>query len=411
MAGAIALTLSVAGCSTKGGSTGAQKSSKGGIKTDFGVTDSTINLGMLVDESGVFKVIGIAQAEGSELWADDVNAAGGVCGRQIKIETRDDGYNAEKAVTLYAAMKGNLVGMLQVLGSPIVAALKSQILSDNMLSIPASWATGNLASPAILQVGSTYAIEMINAMSYVQKQGLIKDGDKLGIIYITGEYGGDGLLGAQHYVASHNQTLVPIQVTGDNNDMSSAITQLKSKGVSAVLVTTTPVQMGSAATQMAAQGLGALPLIGVNPTFDPTLLQTPAKSALGHYYRGTFIAPFDANKPITQKIAKEYEAKYKDPEQDGINIGYSFGLAYQAVLERACKDKDMTRQGLMTAARKIKVDTQGLTAPLDYSKQGDVATRSTFVEQVDPAAKGSLKIVQELNESPEAKSFNIPSAK
>lgn len=407
--GALAVTMSLAACSTKGGTSGEQKTGAGGVKTDFGVTNDTITLGALVDESGVFKVTGLAQAEGNQLWANDINASGGICGRKIKLDVRDDGYSADKALTLYSSMKGDVAGMVQLLGSPIVAALKTQIESDNMLSIPTSWATGNLSSKAILQVGATYAIEMINALAYVQKQGLIQDKDKLGIIYITGEYGEDGLLGAQHFADVHNQELVKVQIAGTDQDMSSAVTQLKSQGVKAVLVTTTPVQTGSVATQMAAQGMSDLPIVGVNPTFAPTMLDTPAKDALSHFYRGHFVAPMSADTPIVKKVTKDFaDAKYTDPLQDGINIGYVSGLAYQAVLERACKDKDLTRAGIMAAARKVKVDTQGLTAPLDFSNFGQPATRATYVEQVDAALPGGVKIVAPAEASKEAKSMKIP---
>lgn len=406
--GTVAVTMSLAACSTKGGSTGEAKEGAGGVKTDFGVTDDTITLGALVDESGAFKVTGLAQAQGNQLWADAVNAEGGVCGRNIELDVRDDGYSADKAITLYASMKDNIAGMVQLLGSPIVAALRSQIESDNMLSVPTSWATGNLSSPAILQVGSTYAIEMINTLDYVQKQGLIKDGDKLGIVYITGEYGADGLLGAQHYAEGHGQELIEVEISGADNDMSAAVTQLKSQGVTAVLVTTTPTQMGSVATQMAAQGMGDLPIVGVNPTFTPTILQTPAKDALSNYYRGMFVAPISADIPVVQGIAQAFSAKYTDPIQDGVNVGYVSGLGYQAVLEQACKDKDLTRAGIMEAARKTKVDTAGLTAPLDYSEEGQPATRATYVEQVDPSAPGGVKIVAELSASKDAKSMKIP---
>ncbi|MEO6955666.1 MAG: ABC transporter substrate-binding protein [Antricoccus sp.] len=405
---ALALTMSLSACSTKSSSSGTAKTGTGGVKTDYGVTDSTINLGVLVDESGVFKVTGLAQAEGNQIWANDINASGGICGRQIKLDVKDDGYSADKAVTLYASMKNDVVGMLQLLGSPIVAALRSQIDADNMLSVPTSWATGNLSSKAILQVGATYAIEMINALAYVQKKGLIQDKDKLGIIYIKGEYGGDGLLGAKQFTSEHGQNLVEVPIAGTDEDMSAAVTQLKSQNVKAVLVTTTPSQTGSVATQMKAQGIGDLPIVGVNPTFAPTLLNTPAKDALGNLYRGHFVAPMSADIPIIKKISKEFAAKYTDPIQDGVNVGYVSGLAYAAVLKQACKDKDMTRLGVLTASRKVKVDTEGLTAPLDYSNQGQPATRATYVEQVDASLPGGVKIVGQLNASKEAKDMTIP---
>lgn len=403
--GTIALTLAVAACSTKGSGSGSTKSGAGGVKTDYGVTNSTITLGAMTDESGVFKVNGIALTEGNELWADDVNAQGGVCGRKIKIDVQDNGYDAQKAVTLYGSMKNDVAGMVQLLGSPIVAALKTSITSDNMLSVPASWATGNLAVPAILDVGSTYAIEVINGLAYLQQQGLIKDGDKIGHIYITGEYGDDGLLGSKAYAKSHNMTIVGAQVTGDETDMSSAVTSLKSQGVKAIILTTTPAQAGSAATQMAAQGLGSLPILGNNPAFAPTLLDTPAKDALSNYYRSSPVAPFDADIPLAQKIAKEYLAKYQDPPSDQVDLGYASGMAFEAVLKEACSDKDLTRAGIEKAARKVKVDTQNVTAPLDYSKQGEPPTRATYIEKVDDTAKGGLKIVAGPTASSEAKKF------
>ncbi|PRZ36629.1 ABC-type branched-subunit amino acid transport system substrate-binding protein [Antricoccus suffuscus] len=406
--GALALTLTMSACSTKGGSSGEAKTGSGGVKTDFGITNKDITLGVMTDTSGVFKLLGIGITDGNQIWADEVNAAGGICGRQVKLEVRDNGYKADKAVTLYAGMKDDIAGMVQLLGSPILAALKSSITSDNMLSIPSSWASTNLDSPAVMMVGATYDVEIINGMSYLQKQGKIKDGEKIGHIYIDSEYGKGGLLGSQAYAKDHNMTVVPVAVAGTDSDMSSAVTSLKSQGVSAIVLTTTPAQMSSVATQMAAQGMADMPILGSNPTFDPVLLNTPAKDALAHFYRVSSIAPFSSDKPAAQKVAKAYEAKYTDAPNDGVDFGYASGLAYQTVLEKACKDKDMTRKGLVEASAKVKIDTQDLTAPLDFSKPGQPSTRSTYIEQVDPAAKGGLKIVDELNESKEAKNYKAP---
>lgn len=313
---AVAVTLTVAlslvACSTKGGGSSEVKTDKSGIKTDYGVTADTITLGALPDLSGVFKAQGIAYTAGNEIWANEVNASGGICGRQIKLEIKDMQYQADKAVTLYAAMKNDVAGVLQLDGSPPLAALKQSLVSDNMLTVPASWASTNLDAKQVLMVGATYDIEVLNGLDYLQKQGLIKDGDTLGHIYIDSEYGKGALLGSQAYAKDHQQTVVPVAVTASDNDMTPAITQLKSQGVSTVIVTTTYTQMSSAATAMAAQGISNVPLLGNNPTFDPTLLATPAAGSMGNYYRVASFAPFAADKPVTQSIAKAYESKYTD---------------------------------------------------------------------------------------------------
>lgn len=407
--GTVALSLTLAACGTKGGESGAAETGAGGLKTDYGITDDTITLGNLTDTSGVFKDIGIAISNGIQIWADDVNEDGGICGRQVKIDLKDTGYQADKAVPLYAAMNDDVAGMVQVLGSPIIAALKSQLVSDKMFTIPATQAATNLAIPGVLMIGPSYDIEMINVLAYAQEKGLIADGQKLGHIYIEGEYGESGLNGSKYYAELHDQTVVPINVSPSTNDMAAAVTKLKGAGVSAVLLTTTAAQLSSTATQMAAQGMGNMPILGNNPTWSPTLPSTPAVSALGNYYRSVGIAPWGTDTPLINSIEETYLAEYTEPPEDHINTGYAFGLVSQAVLEQGCKDKDMTRAGLVEAATKVdNVDTGGITAPLDFSKQGVPSTRKTFIEQMDPNVPGGLKIVDQLSASGEAKDYKSP---
>lgn len=406
--GMVACSLAFAGCSTKGGNSGEAKTGSGGLKTDFGITDDTITLGNLTDTSGVFKDIGLAISAGHEIWAKELNAAGGICGRQIKIETKDTGYAADKAVPLYAAMSGKVAAMIQIIGSPVVAALKDSLVSDKMVTIPATQAATNLDIPGMMMVGPTYDVEIINGLSYLQKQGLIKDGQKFGHIYIEGEYGTSGFNGSSYYAKKHNQTIVPVKIGSGDNDMSAAVTQLKSQNVDAVIMTSTGNQLSSAATQMAAQGMGALPLLGSNPTWSPKLVNTPAVPALGNYYRSVGIAPYGADVPLVTKINAAYEADFTEPPEDHVNTGYAFGLVLQAVLEQGCKDKDMTRAHLVDLSTKVKVDTEGITAPLDYSKSGKPSTTSTYIEMMDPAAPGGMKVVADLAAAPEAKDYKSP---
>jgi len=407
LAAAVAVTMSLGACSTKGDDS--SSSSSGGVKTDKGVTDSTITLGVQTDESGVFKEIGLGITHGHELWADDVNAAGGICGRQVKLEIADNGYAADKAVTLYAQMKDKVAAMIQLLGSPVIAALKGQLEGDSMVAIPASQAATNLDLPTVMMVGASYDVELINNLAYAQQQGLIKDGDKLGMIYIEGEYGVSGFNGAQYYAKQHNQTVEGIKVGPTDADMSSAVTKLKSEGVNAVLLTTTGAQLGSTATQMAAQGMGDLPIIGNNPTYATALVKSPAMSALGNYYRSIGILPYGADNDLAQKIVTEFDKKYPgETPNDDINVGYVFGLIMQTVLEKACDNKDLTRAGIVKASKTVKVDTKGLGPELDFTKPGELSASETVIEQIDPSVPGYLKVVHEFFSAPEAKDYKSP---
>lgn len=56
--------------------------------------------------------IGITISHGIRIWADDVTNDGGICGPQVKIDNRDTGYHADKAVTLDVAMNADVAGMV-----------------------------------------------------------------------------------------------------------------------------------------------------------------------------------------------------------------------------------------------------------------------------------------------------------
>ncbi len=53
-----------------------------------------------------------------------------------------------------------------------------------------------------MMIGTTYDLEIVNGLAYLQQQGLIADGDTIGHIYIDGEYGGNGLKGSQYYASA-----------------------------------------------------------------------------------------------------------------------------------------------------------------------------------------------------------------
>jgi ABC-type branched-subunit amino acid transport system substrate-binding protein len=137
-AGALAASLVLAACGSTADQ-GAGATGAGGVKTDKGVTDQTITLGIMGDTSGVFKNLGGAINAGNQLWADEINAAGGICDRQIKIEIVDHGYKADTAKTLYPQLEPKVLGMVQLLGSPVLAALKQNLQDDNLTAAPASW--------------------------------------------------------------------------------------------------------------------------------------------------------------------------------------------------------------------------------------------------------------------------------
>ncbi|WP_020666800.1 ABC transporter substrate-binding protein [Amycolatopsis nigrescens] len=408
---ALTALLTLAACSTKAGESGSSGQDGSGVKSGIGVTETEIVLGAMTDKTGVFKNLGLGITQGNELWAKDFNDAGGVCGRKVRLETVDHGYKADTAKTLYPQIEPKVLGFVQLLGSPVVAALKQNLAGDKALAAPASWSSELLDNPYVMIVGTTYDVEMIDGLSYLAEQGLLADGDTIGHVYIDGEYGANGLRGSKFYAERHNLALKEVKITSTDNDLTNIVTGLKGEGVKAILLTTSPTQSGSALAANKALGLN-VPVLGNNPVFDPVLLKSPAAGALDKLFVVASSVPFSADIPKAREVAQKYKAAYTETPNGGVPYGYAVAEVWGSVLRKACENKDLTRDGIQAALKQTtSANTGNLVAALDFSKPGWPPTRQVYVATPDASAEGGVRYVKPLFEAPEAKDYVAPHQK
>lgn len=404
---ALAAALALTGCSTKATDT-AGGAGSGGIQTGPGVTADTITLGAFTDLTGPFKLLSEGVIAGHQLWREDVNAAGGICGRQIEFQIVDHGYSADTAVVKYPQLAPNIAGFIHLLGSPINAAIDPKITEDELTAVALSWSSFILDTPYVIIPGTTYDLEMVNGLSYLMEQGEIAEGDTVGHIYIDGEYGENGLRGAQYFSEQHNLDLRPVKITSRDTDMSDIVTSLRGAGATAIALTTTPAQTRSVLNT--AQGLRYdVPVVGNNPVFDPTVLDLPA-AALDNLLVVASNTTFASDVPKAQEIAQAFNQQYPDaPASAYVPYGYAIGLIWEQILQRACDNGDLTRDGIQQAFRSSEsITTENLVADLDFSNPGAPATREVYISTPAKDVPGGLRAVTDLFQAPEAASYVAP---
>jgi ABC-type branched-subunit amino acid transport system substrate-binding protein len=408
LVGTLALGLILSACSSKSAGT-KEAVDTSGVKTGAGVTSTTITLGSLTDHSGPLKEAGLQNSAGNALWVKDINAKGGVCGRQIKIVESDHSYKADVATTEYAQMRTQVAGLVQLFGSPVTAALKPSLVEDHLVATASTFSSAVLDTKNVVIIGSSYDVEMINGLSYLLSSGKIAEGDSVGHIYIEGELGSNGLLGSQYFAKQHHLKIVPVAVASTDTNMTNIVTGFKSAGVKAILLSATPGATASAIGAANALGLD-VPFLGNNPSFNPAILNGPAGSLITKMFVVSSTNPFSATTPVATHIATALKADFPNVQpSQSVDFGYAVGLTWQRVLELACQAKDLTPAGLLAALGKTtKVDTSGLTGILDYSVQGAPPTRETFIAHPDPSVAGGLTIAQPLLASPDAKKYVAP---
>jgi ABC-type branched-subunit amino acid transport system substrate-binding protein len=397
----------LAACGSKG-----ENSSGGGggdIKAGPGVTATTIKLGALTDLSGVFAPLAQPLTQANQLYWKQRNAQGGVCHRKVELEIKDHGYDPQKAVAQYRDFSSGVLGLQQLLGSPITAALLPTLKQDSMLSLLSAWPSSLLPNQNIIIVGATYDIEMINALDYLKEKGKIKSGDSIGHLYFEGEYGENGLKGSKYFASKNGMKVVEQKINTTDEDMSGQVAAFKRAGVKAIAVTTAPTQLASVAGIAASQGMN-VPIVGNNPTYDPALLDSPAAKAVkANAYISGSIAPWTLDKPEVQHVSQLFKATYpKSDPKASVQFGWAQAAVMYEILNKACENKDFTRAGLIKAAHELSgIDTGGLIAgPLDYTKAGQPPTRAVYIAR--PAdVTGGLKALPGTFESETAKSYDV----
>ena len=101
--GAVALSVGVlAACSSSSSSSSAVSTTSSGAAS--GSSSAPITIGASLSLTGDFSTDGQAFQKGYNLWVKDVNAAGGILGRQVKLTVLDDKSDPNQVVTNYQTL-------------------------------------------------------------------------------------------------------------------------------------------------------------------------------------------------------------------------------------------------------------------------------------------------------------------
>jgi ABC-type branched-subunit amino acid transport system substrate-binding protein len=382
------MVAAVSGCSTKAPeSSGSGGGEAGDVATDVGVEGTTIKLGVLTDLTGVFAALGKDLTNSNQLYWEDNK----VCDTyDVELDIQDTGYVPQTGVQLYSGMKDSVLAMQQTIGSPINTALAPEYEADTIVNFPSAWSKTLTEIPGTGVVGATYDVEIANGYDYLFQEGLLKEGDTVGHIYFEGEYGANGLAGTKAVAEEKGLNVIEAQIKSTDQDMSAQVTQFKAAGVNAIALTVAPGQTASVAAVAEAQGLD-VPILGNNPVFAPGLLAGPTANWLKtHLYVASPVSSFDDH----ADLLKAYQEAYPDITPSlGVLVGTGMAVLMNQVLDAACDNGDLTRQGVLDAFNDLSdIDTGGLVVPIRGFENGKSPSLESFVLQ--PAdAPGGAKVL------------------
>ncbi|MEU6908644.1 ABC transporter substrate-binding protein [Streptomyces coeruleorubidus] len=401
-----ALLLAGTGCSSKADSSGSAGEGADGVKTGPGVTDKTIRLGALTDLTGPYATLGKSIVQAQQMWADEVNARGGICDRRVEIVVKDHGYDVQKAVTAYADISSDVVALPQVIGSPVMAALLDDIERDKVLTFPQAWAASLLDRDSVQVLGTTYDIDMIAAVDFLTRTKGLDKGDTIGHVYFEGDYGANALEGSKWAAKKAGLKVAGQKIKATDTDLSAQVSALRKEGVKAILISAGPAQTASLVGVAASRGL-KVPVVSSAPGYAPQLMKTPAAPALAALLNVVSAAPaVSSDLAGVRKMVASYKKKYPGSLIDsGVLSGYNAAQLMGTDLKRACKNGSLAREDVVKAHRSQSNVDVGLGTAQNFSDKAQPANTSTYVHKPDAKAVGAAVNVEDAHTAPGVKEY------
>lgn len=336
-------------------------------------------IGGIGPTTGATAIYGTAVKNGAQIAVDEINAAGGINGKQIEYRFEDDQNDAEKAVNAYNTLKD--WGMQMLVGTTTTApciAVAGKTASDNMFQITPSASAPDVLSSGngnIFQVCFTDPNQGIASAQYIAENKLAK---KIGIIYDSSDVYSSGIEEKFEAEAKDKglQIVSKAAFTADSKtDFGTQLQKAKDAGADLLFL---PIYYQEASIILKqADTMGYKPKFFGVDGMDGILTVENFDTKLAEDVM--LLTPFaaDAKDKTVQNFVKTYKEKYKDTPNQFAADSYDAVYALKAAIEESKATTDMSASDMCDALKgaMTKIKMQGLTGGKDgltWNESGEV---------------------------------------
>jgi len=383
----------MAGCAEKNSSTPGDSSQNTSGGNTAGSSSEPIKIGLPAPLSGSSGAIGVTLVNAAQLAVDEVNAAGGVHGRQVELLTEDDEMTASKAVTVVNKLiyQDNVDAIIGCLNS--TACLAAQEITNKAGMI--QMALGS--NQTITELGHKYVFRM-QANDIYQAGAVVKyvvdtlGYTKVACLYASDDFGTGGKNVVESELKDRGMTLVACEAFDpDASDVTSQLTTIKAADPEAVIMWCMYQPGALICKQMNQMGMGGIPKFGGGGLVNNALYELAGEAAEGVCMTQLFFPSAEAANERGKQFIADYEKAY------GVSPDNNSGMVYDAawVLLTAMQNAPETMTSDEIRAALLELAYDGVSGHLTFTDQGDVVRDLTVVRLTKD---GSYEIAYNPNE-------------
>ncbi|MGX7350975.1 ABC transporter substrate-binding protein [Enterococcus canis] len=327
----------------------------------------TINIGMNMELSGAVAAYGTAEKEGIELAVDEINANGGILGKQVKLITKDNKSDNNEAASVAANLttKENVVA---IVGPATSGAVKATLPNITKAQVPAVTPSGT--DDAITVQNGTVQEYIFRSCFQDSFQGIVlakyaEENLKAEKAVILGDNSSDYAIGlTKAFKDTYQGDIVAEEnFTAGDKDFQAMLTKIKDQDFDVIYIPGYYTEAGLIIKQAREMGIEQ-PIIGADGFGDEKLVETAgAKNVSNVFYTGHFSTKAPANDKV-EPFIKAFQDKFgKQPS--------SFNaLAYDAVymIKQAIEDQNAADTKAITTGLAGLKDFEGVTGTMTMDK-------------------------------------------
>ncbi|WP_296444762.1 ABC transporter substrate-binding protein [Rhodoferax sp. UBA5149] len=340
-----------------------------------GVTDKEIVIGQFAAISGPAAQLGLRMQLGMQTYFNAVNAQGGVHGRTIKLLTRDDGYEPEKAAAAVRALirEDKVFALAGSVGTPTgLAALP--ILTEEQVPLVGMF-TGAQAlrepfNRQVFHVRASYFDETERIVQHLTTLGV----KKIAVFYQNDAYGKAGLEGVVRALAKRQLKPVATATVERNSvDVAKSLEAILKSEPEAVVQIGAYTSCAAFIKQARGKGYGG-------QFFNVSFVGSKALAdELGDVGQGIVISqvvpfPYAPN----SAIVREYQQRMVDAGQKDFDFSSLEGYLTARVLVEGLRraGRNLSREALISGLESMRdVNLGGFT--INYSSKDHLGSSYT----------------------------------
>lgn len=310
-----------------------------------GITAKSITIGSSTALTGPLSSAGQDHDKAIQAAFAQINKAGGVNGRELKILTKDDGYQAPRTVENVKKMidDSSVLAFMSIIGTPNNGAILPMTEKAGIPVLAPITGAASLRKPeykSTFHIRPSYTDEVTRMVQQLVQMGI----QDIAVVYLDNPFGKEVLGNAQRVLTEQKLKAVaalPLAVDGKNH--AEVAQQILDSKAGAVFLGTT----GTGTTDLILslrEKAGGLPVIGLSVTFTDT-------KRLGKHLTGLAMASVFPSAQVKKfAVVRAYQASMEAARLTTNGLGLESWINAQVMAEglKRC-GREVTRDKLRSA--------------------------------------------------------------